>query len=336
MAAAIALAFHFAFGVLFRASFALFPAKAGSAGARGGRPGYHSSVRSCSNLGGMPLSCRRYAGAAILFLSLVAALPLAAAPCTLEAGETHKVTDVIDGDTVLLDDGREVRLTGIQAPKLPLGRKGFEAWPLAGEAHDAMTALAVGQSVTLHYGGARIDRHRRVLAQLFAEGSGEPIWLQREMLRRGLARVYTFHDNRACADELLAAEREARTSRRGIWRHSFYAIRDASDVEGLERLAGRFELVEGTIVSAALVRDRLYLNFGDDYRTDFTVTAAGRAAKLFLETEPWLSLLNGSGEGGASPLAGRKLRVRGWIERHNGPEISVTHPEQIELLNGPD
>jgi len=31
-------------------------------------------------------------------------------------------------------------------------------------------------------------------------------------------------------------------------------------------------------------------------------------------------------------LAGKKLRVRGWVEWRNGPMIHATHAEQIELL----
>lgn len=31
-------------------------------------------------------------------------------------------------------------------------------------------------------------------------------------------------------------------------------------------------------------------------------------------------------------LAGKPVRVRGWIEWRNGPMIAATHPEQLELL----
>ena len=48
-----------------------------------------------------------------------------------EAVEEARVVEVIDGDTVVLEDGRQVRLVGIQAPKLALGRPGFRAWPSA-------------------------------------------------------------------------------------------------------------------------------------------------------------------------------------------------------------
>ena len=72
-----------------------------------------------------------------------------------------RVTEIVDGDTVVLADGRQVRLVGIQAPKLPLGRKGFEPWPLAGEAKAALGQLALGRELRLGFGGRRQDRHGR-------------------------------------------------------------------------------------------------------------------------------------------------------------------------------
>lgn len=270
----------------------------------------------------------------MVLVSVFLSRPVFAAGCDLEAGEEGlQVEEIIDGDTLLLGDGREVRLTGIQAPKLPLGRAGFEPWPKAEKAKRALVALAGAQTVTLKYGGARIDRHGRVLAHVFAGSGKGGRWLQQEMIRMGLARVYTFPDNRACADELLEAEREAREAGLEIWQDPFYSIRDATDEALLDAHAGRFELVEGSVMSAALVRGRIYLNFGEDYRQDFTVTVNDKNARLLLESEPWSSLL-ATDAGGASALTGQRIRVRGWVDRYNGPEIDVTHPEQIELLDG--
>lgn len=228
--------------------------------------------------------------------------------------ETAIVTAVVDGDTVRLDTGAEVRLTGIQAPKLPLGRKGFRPWPLAAEAKAALSALSRDRQVRLDYPGQRHDRWGRLLAQMHV---GD-LWIQREMLLRGLARVYTFPDNRAHADALYAAERAARAARRGIWALDWYRIIDAADTD---RFIGTFQLVEGRVKSAAIVRGRGYLNYGDDWRSDFTVSIAPEYVKLFRASG--VSIMN---------LKDRRLRVRGWLVSRNGAMISVTHPEQIEIL----
>jgi len=67
-------------------------------------------------------------------------------------------------------------------------------------------------------------------------------------------------------------------------------------------------------------RGRIYLNFGQDWRTDFTAAIAASDRDSFTGSDIKLP-----------DLDGRVIRVRGWLERRNGPMIDVTHPEQIEL-----
>ena len=139
------------------------------------------------------------------------------------------------------------------------------------------------------------------------------------MISLGMARVYTWSDNRSCAAELLARESQARAAQRGIWALPFYRIRKPAE---LDNEIDTFQLVEGRVVSAAVVRGRIFLNFGPDYRTDFTVTIAPQDMKFFRSA-------------GLDPrtLQGKTIRVRGWISLQNGPEIEATHPEQIEILH---
>jgi micrococcal nuclease len=253
---------------------------------------------------------------ALLFLiaaTFMAPVAASAFPLAGEAG--GRVTEVVDGDTVRLDNGREVRLVGIQAPKLPLGRRGFTTWPLASEAKAKLESLFAGKPVTLHYGGAREDRYGRLLAHLTDETG--TLWAQGEMLKAGLARVYSFADNRAVVADMLALEREARAARRGIWREPYYRIRKPEETS---RDIETFQIVEGRVLQAAMTRDRAYLNFGPDYRTDFTVTIARRDLKLFGRAFD------------AKAFEGKTIRVRGWVRSLNGPMIEATHPEQIEVL----
>ena len=250
----------------------------------------------------------------VLAICLLLAAPAAAFGFALPADSSARVVEVIDGDTVKLSTGREVRLVGIQAPKLPLGRRGFAEWPLAGEAKAKLESLTGHRQVTLHYGGARDDRHGRLLAHLTVDSGA---WAQGEMLRAGLARVYSFADNRALTVDMLALERDAREAKRGIWAHSYYRIREADESR---RDIDTFQLIEGRIVQTAVLRDRIYFNFGPDYRSDFTIAIAKRDLKLF-----------GRNFDGKA-LEGKTVRVRGWLKSVNGPMIEATHPEQIEVL----
>ncbi|MBL8643809.1 MAG: thermonuclease family protein [Rhodospirillaceae bacterium] len=249
---------------------------------------------------------------------LVFTLPCAwAAPPddVLAAGPSGVVATVIDGDTVRLKDGdADIRLIGLQAPKLPLGRKGFKAWPLADEAKAALKGFALNKDVRVRLGTSARDRHGRMLAHVVR---ADDVWVQAEMLRLGLARVYTFPDNRALAAEMLAIETEARRAKRGIWGHPFYAVRDALS-PGLADDNGTFQIVRGTVTDAAKTKERVYLNFGADYRSDFTVSVEKRDWRMF--EAAGIDLL---------AFKGKTIEARGWIVKRNGPMIEATHPEQI-------
>lgn len=247
----------------------------------------------------------------------LAVLLLTAAPAR---GEAVRAAAAVNGDTLRLEDGRVLRLSGIDAPRPPAGADPARRWPLAEGAASLLADLAAGQPLTLAVEVAE-DRYGRVLAQATR---GDGVWIQGEMLRRGLARVQTRADARARAPEMLALEAEARAARRGLWRTRAYGVRDAADTARLLRDRDSFQVVEGTVVAAAKVRDLIYLNFGHDWREDTTVTIGRAAARAF-------------GKAGLDPvsLQGHVVRVRGWVAVRNGPMIEVTHPEQIERIAAP-
>ncbi|WP_240230835.1 thermonuclease family protein [Devosia lacusdianchii] len=256
---------------------------------------------------------------ALAALSSASTAALACEALRMVPGGT--VVQVTDGDTVVLHTGTVVRMIGTQAPKLPLGREGFETWPLAPEAKAALEAIALNKTVQLGYGGEEIDRYERALAHVFVETDDGLVWAQQAMVARGLARVYSFPDNRACLDLLFAAEGRARTAGLGIWRDPYYSTRAADAPGDLLARAGHYELVEGRILLADQSGGRVYLNFGRFWKEDFTAVIEAQALRLFAET-------------GVDPLMleGALVRVRGWVDDRDGPRIEITHPEQIEVL----
>jgi len=238
-----------------------------------------------------------------------------ALPPPLAATDGGRVAAVEDGDTLRLADGRMLRLAGVRAPARPLGRPKSRGWPLAAQAREALRRLVQGADVVLARDGARMDRHGRQLAQVFRR---DGTWVQAALLRRGLARVDGFPGAPEVTTALLAAEADARRAGRGLWAHPRYRVRTNREAH---HAVGSFQLVRGRVRDVAVVRGRAYLNFGRDWRKDFTVTLAPRARRRFesagLDVESY---------------EGRVVRVRGWIESYNGPMIEVTHPEQIEVL----
>jgi nuclease-like protein len=170
-----------------------------------------------------------------------------------------------------------------------------------------------------------MDRHGYLLAQVFVVSGESRLWVQDELTGRGLARVYSLPDNRACVAELLEREREARAKRLGVWNSWAYGIEDALDVQRLGRLIHSYQLVEGTVLNVGEGGGRVYLNFTKDWRSDFTVSIERKDVAAF--TTAGLNV---------RALAGKRIRVRGWLAWRNGPVIEASHPEQIELLPGSD
>ena len=257
--------------------------------------------------------------ATLAALSAVSTAAMACEDLRMMGGGT--VVQVTDGDTVVLDDGTIVRMIGTQAPKLPLGREGFDTWPLAPEAKTELEAMVLNKPVRLGYGGERVDRYGRALAHVFVDAPGGEIWAQQQMVAKGLARVYSFPDNRKCLELLFAAEGRARAGGLGIWADPYYSVRAADNPDGVLKRQGHYELVEGRVMLADQRSGRVYLNFGRFWKEDFTGVIEAPALKLFaqLQLDPMT-------------LEGALVRIRGWVDDRDGPRIEITHPEQIEVL----
>lgn len=122
-----------------------------------------------------------------------------------------RVTRVLDGDTIVLDNGETVRLIGVDAPEIhhpeiPVQRFGEEA-------AEFLRRFAEGFECTLEYEHNNIrDQYGRLLAYVFV---GDHL-VNAEMIRRGYAYAYTRFPFRR-QTEFIALEREAREHQYGLW-----------------------------------------------------------------------------------------------------------------------
>ncbi|HET7155025.1 MAG TPA: thermonuclease family protein [Hyphomicrobiaceae bacterium] len=247
----------------------------------------------------------------------------AAACAGLTAGPTRTVVRVIDGETVGLDDGSELRLIGALAPRaIDVGAEAG-AWPWEGKTRDALQALVLGKSVVLGFGGARIDRYGRLLAQAYLIEGDQQRWVQGHLLAQGLARATTVAGNRACANELLAAEHMARVMRRGLWAEAAYQVRQAGRPAELLAYRTTFQIVEGRIARVAFVRGVIHLNFDRNWPQAFSASLQSADRGLL-----------GASASDAKALEGRHVRVRGWIDQHRAaPVIDLSAAGSIEVLD---
>jgi len=245
------------------------------------------------------------------------------APCTLEPGPVRTVARVLDGETLVLDDGSAVRLIGALAPRARDAGAEAGAWPPETQSIKALSNLVLGQRVKLAFGGRKKDRYGRFLAQVFIESGGREEWVQGTMLATGQARAYGLPESFACSRELLAHEGEARRNRLGLWSNGVYRPMPAEHPGALLKLRGKYERVIGSIASVGRTKSATYLNFGTDWRSDFTV----RIGKNVLAANPEFAQA-------LDALQSKNVIVRGWIERRNGPLIDVADLSQIEVLDG--
>ena len=228
---------------------------------------------------------------------------------------------VIDGRTFALDDGREIRLAAIEVAPLP-GPQDAGAAPGGTEARDALATLVAGGEVVLKRAEIPSDRYGRVVAFVFVSRDGVERLVEAELVAAGQARVAARVGSRDCAAELLRRENAARAAKLGLWANSYYGLLNAANPADVLAERGRFGLVEGKVVSVRESGATIYVNFGRRWTEDFTVTILKRNARSFTAA-------------GLEPgrLAGRHVRVRGWIEERGGPWIEAARPEQIELTD---
>jgi endonuclease YncB( thermonuclease family) len=251
---------------------------------------------------GVALQCRALVAA---YLALVALGQAHAAGCMFAAQGEGRVAAVIDARSFRLDDGREIRLAGIE-PANTDKAKGTAA----------LAAVIGGHEVTLHGDDDTPDRYGRQTAFVFL---AETV-VQSELLRRGEALFAADVADKDCAGTLAAAEAEAIKAKIGIW-SAVAAIKNTESPGDILAGIGRFMVVEGKVLSVRQAGAVTYLNFGRNWTQDFAATISRRMIPAFEAA-------------GLSPksLENRWIRVRGFVSSRGGPRIEVLRVGQIEVL----
>ncbi|MFH0877164.1 MAG: thermonuclease family protein [Candidatus Omnitrophota bacterium] len=225
------------------------------------------------------------------------------------------VRTVVDGDTVELSNGKPLRYIGIDCPETH--RKTEAGWrdvvePFGQEARQLNVGLVLGKSVRLEFDVQKQDKYQRLLAYCFVQEGGREVMVQEELLRQGLAYLYTFSPNIKYVDRLVAALNEAKRKRVGLW-----SIDLSLDSQEAGAHIGERKTVTGLIKrvrqSAKVIR----------LETDGIV---------FVIFKNDLGLFEREGIDPPVFYKARNVRVFGLIKEYNGkPEIIVSNPWQIEV-----
>jgi micrococcal nuclease len=157
----------------------------------------------------------------IILLSLImmiGSLPVwAKSLLTPQAVETVLVHHVIDGDTIVLEDGRHVRYIGINSPEITTPKKKGEGF--GKEAQEFNRSLVNGKKVRLVFDEETTDQYNRVLAYVYLE---DGTFINGRMVEQGYAYCLYDKKNNREAEGLLELQRKAMTGRKGIWQDEDY------------------------------------------------------------------------------------------------------------------
>lgn len=232
-----------------------------------------------------------------------------------------EIVEVVNPLTVLLSTGKVARLAGIDIPDYHPENAGH----LSVTARDILRDMLGGQRASIYQtrkkDTGRVNRMGHEIVHL--ERHKDKAWAQGVLVSLGLARARTSKRNPEMAAQLLALESAARNEKSGLWGEERYGILTPEDLQDEERageLSGAFVIVEGVIQSVSLKQNRIYMNFGKNWRSDFTVSIAPQDKRSFSKAQ-----LDPLGWGG------KRVRVRGILKSINGPYIEIDHPEALEF-----
>lgn len=227
-----------------------------------------------------------------------------------------RVTEVIDPLTLRLHDGKTVRLIGLDMPDLNFHDPG----DLSVTAQKILTDFLLNQDVKVYQTASpkagRKNRMGHDIAHIEKKDDGT--WVQGMLISLGLARVRTQKNNTELNSEMLELEKTARNNEQGLWDIEEYKLLSP---ETAESKIGSYQIIEGIVQKVGSSKNTLFLNFGANWRDDFTIS---------LER----SIIRELSRSGYNPRewGGQKVRVRGWLESYNGPHIKLDHTERLEYL----
>jgi micrococcal nuclease len=135
---------------------------------------------------------------------------------------TAHVTHVVDGDTidVRMADGDEetVRYIGIDTPETVKPDTPVQCG--GPKAHAVNEQLVGGRTVILRFDAERRDVYGRLLAYVYLprrESGGHALFVNAELVRRGLARTLTIPPNDSFASLFARLAARAGAESRGLW-----------------------------------------------------------------------------------------------------------------------
>lgn len=253
----------------------------------------------------------------LLFSAASFAQPVATQSCASNrVDETAALANVIDGDTLRLKDGRSVRLIGINTTEISHDGKPSE--PLAERAREIVQSmLGRNAMVGLRFDRERHDQYGRLLAHVYL-ANGQNI--EEHLLKAGLAAqivVPPNNDNIAC---YRAAEQEARTGQKGVWREYYRPM----PVSAVPKETRGFRVITGNVLSVGQSKKSWWINFMPPPKSG----EQGKGVAVRISRED----LDRFDADQLRALPGKTIILRGWLYSYKKQLVMrLRHPANFEV-----
>lgn len=128
------------------------------------------------------------------------------------------VQKVIDGDTIKIDSGENVRFIGVDTPETVHPKKSVQCF--GKEASNKTKALLEGKDIYMEKDISETDRYGRLLRYLYLSNPDAPeevIFVNEYLIEQGYGTVITYPPDVKYHKQLLAAQKTAQEESRGLW-----------------------------------------------------------------------------------------------------------------------
>jgi micrococcal nuclease len=218
---------------------------------------------------------------------------------------------------VKLSNGKLLRYIGIDTPEVNIkkdNRFQYSPQPYSLEAKEYNRHLVEGKVVKVEFDLNKYDKYGRLLGYCFVED----IFVNAKLIEEGYAVLYTYPPNVKYADLFVNLQNQARDKKKGLW--ASYSLIEASEAH---LYINQIRRVRGKVLSTYESDKCVYLNFGRDYKSDFTVVIFKNSLSAFqsININP------------VDSYRGKTVEVTGRIKEYNGPEIIVNSPYEIEVVS---
>ncbi len=217
--------------------------------------------------------------------------------------QLYPVARVYDGDTIILEDNKHVRLLGVNTPEIESHQRAEEPGGVA--AKKWLQAQLQENKVYLEFDQVRRDKYKRLLAHVFLPDGKH---LNLALLENGLAVISIIPPNGRYSDKLIQAQQHAEKLKLGIWGMPEYQLRPISQIANHTKGWQRF-----TGIPVSIRKSKKYTRLLFNDKVDI------RVANANLDLFPALNT-----------YVGKSLEIRGWVARDKDYyTMLINHPSSL-------